>query len=76
MVSRRSTHPSPTNGGLIPTGDDLAKLNAEQRQAAEHGAPLPQDASPLLIIAGAGSGKTNTLAHVGPAHCAVSLLCV
>lgn len=37
--------------------DLLASLNAEQRAAAEHG-----DA-PLLIIAGAGSGKTNTLAH-------------
>ena len=39
----------------------LAKLNAEQRRAVEHG-PLA-DAPPLLIIAGAGSGKTNTLAH-------------
>lgn len=41
----------------------LAKLNAEQRRAVEHGGPAPYDASPLLIIAGAGSGKTNTLAH-------------
>src|SRR6516164_999712 len=36
----------------------LARLNPEQRQAVEHGDP-----SPLLIIAGAGTGKTNTLAH-------------
>jgi DNA helicase-2/ATP-dependent DNA helicase PcrA len=36
----------------------LATLNAEQRRAVEHGADLP-----LLIIAGAGTGKTNTLAH-------------
>jgi len=43
----------------------LESLNREQRQAVEHGvteknaAPGP----PLLVIAGAGSGKTNTLAH-------------
>lgn len=39
----------------------LSKLNAEQRAAVEHGAG--RVAGPLLIIAGAGSGKTNTLAH-------------
>jgi DNA helicase-2/ATP-dependent DNA helicase PcrA len=33
------------------------KLNARQREAASAGA------APLLIIAGAGTGKTNTLAH-------------
>jgi len=38
----------------------LATLNAEQRRAVEHGDPDPR---PLLIIAGAGSGKTATLAH-------------
>jgi DNA helicase II / ATP-dependent DNA helicase PcrA len=38
----------------------LVKLNPEQRRAVEHGI---QDPSPLLIIAGAGTGKTNTLAH-------------
>ena len=35
----------------------LTKLNPEQRCAVQHGL------SPLLIIAGAGTGKTNTLAH-------------
>jgi len=40
----------------------LAKLNAEQRRAVEHGSASPEQAPPLLIIAGAGSGKTNTLA--------------
>ncbi len=35
----------------------LGDLNPEQRAAAAHGA------SPLLIVAGAGTGKTNTLAH-------------
>jgi DNA helicase-2/ATP-dependent DNA helicase PcrA len=43
----------------------LDKLNAEQRRAVEHGvgAGMTQGAAPLLVIAGAGSGKTNTLAH-------------
>ena len=41
----------------------LDKLNAQQRRAVEHGGPELGDAGPLLIIAGAGSGKTNTLAH-------------
>jgi DNA helicase-2/ATP-dependent DNA helicase PcrA len=43
----------------------LEKLNSEQRRAVEHGvrenACAPTE--PLLVIAGAGSGKTNTLAH-------------
>jgi DNA helicase-2/ATP-dependent DNA helicase PcrA len=41
----------------------LAKLNPEQRSAVEYGGPKYTEAGPLLIIAGAGSGKTNTLAH-------------
>jgi DNA helicase-2/ATP-dependent DNA helicase PcrA len=41
----------------------LANLNPEQRCAAEYGGPNYADARPLLIIAGAGTGKTNTLAH-------------
>lgn len=41
----------------------LAKLNAEQRRAVEHGSGSLEQAPPLLIIAGAGSGKTNTLAN-------------
>ena len=42
------------------TAPYLASLNPEQRCAVEHGR---ENASPLLIIAGAGTGKTNTLAH-------------
>jgi len=37
--------------------DKYKKLNAAQRAAACHGP------GPLLILAGAGTGKTNTLAH-------------
>jgi DNA helicase-2/ATP-dependent DNA helicase PcrA len=41
----------------------LAELNPEQRRAVEHGSGALDDVPPLLIIAGAGSGKTNTLAN-------------
>jgi DNA helicase-2/ATP-dependent DNA helicase PcrA len=41
----------------------LECLNPEQRRAVEHGAAGPGPFAPLLVIAGAGSGKTNTLAH-------------
>src|SRR3954452_19112113 len=41
--------------------DYLDRLNPDQRAAVEHGAD--SDVRPLLIIAGAGSGKTDTLAH-------------
>ena len=42
--------------------DPYALLNTEQRAAVDHdiGVPAPR---PLLVVAGAGSGKTNTLAH-------------
>src|SRR5947208_14870195 len=43
----------------------LESLNREQRRAVEHGMREKGAAPsmPLLVIAGAGSGKTNTLAH-------------
>src|SRR5581483_10029015 len=41
----------------------LDTLNPQQRRAVEHGGATPAECTPLLIIAGAGSGKTNTLAH-------------
>ena len=42
----------------------LEKLNPEQRRAVEHGIGADGEiGGPLLVIAGAGSGKTNTLAH-------------
>jgi DNA helicase-2/ATP-dependent DNA helicase PcrA len=38
------------------------ELNEAQRRAVEHGGGSALS-GPLLVIAGAGSGKTNTLAH-------------
>jgi ATP-dependent DNA helicase UvrD/PcrA len=48
---------------LEKAGASLENLNPQQRRAVEHGGPVPAEAGPLLIIAGAGSGKTSTLAH-------------
>jgi len=44
-------------------GARLENLNPQQRRAVEHGGLRLAEAGPLLIIAGAGSGKTSTLAH-------------
>jgi DNA helicase-2/ATP-dependent DNA helicase PcrA len=42
----------------------LSMLNDAQRVAVEHGVGTAlDDVRPLLVIAGAGSGKTSTLAH-------------
>jgi DNA helicase-2/ATP-dependent DNA helicase PcrA len=44
----------------------FADLNPAQREAATYGEPSPGGgvrAAPLLVIAGAGTGKTSTLAH-------------
>jgi DNA helicase-2/ATP-dependent DNA helicase PcrA len=49
-----------------PALDYLGTLNPAQRQAAEYGERLPArgfSCGPLLVIAGAGTGKTMTLAH-------------
>jgi DNA helicase-2/ATP-dependent DNA helicase PcrA len=46
--------------------DHLGTLNKAQRQAAEYGEPADTgtfSSGPLLVIAGAGTGKTMTLAH-------------
>ncbi|HEY1283844.1 MAG TPA: ATP-dependent helicase [Steroidobacteraceae bacterium] len=49
----------------MSTASHLAKLNGPQRKAVAHGEALPKGwkSGPLLIVAGAGAGKTNTLAH-------------
>ena len=51
----------------------LRKLNAERRGAIQHGfdADDCEIAGALLVIAGAGSGKINTLAHQA-AHLSVA----
>src|SRR6185436_4646919 len=46
----------PYSGGMAADAA-FDRLNERQREAAAFGA------APLLIIAGAGTGKTNTLAH-------------
>ena len=46
-----------------PIRAPLADLNDAQRLAVVHGDGDPDGSAPLLVIAGAGSGKTNTLAH-------------
>src|SRR2546422_554259 len=50
---------------MVHPSEHLGALNPSQRAAAEYGgAGLPHELpGPLLIIAGAGTGKTNTLAH-------------
>jgi len=50
----------------MATTAHLDRLNAAQRKAVTHGEPLPEKgyrSGPLLIVAGAGTGKTDTLAH-------------
>ncbi|MEA3181091.1 MAG: ATP-dependent helicase UvrD/PcrA [Gammaproteobacteria bacterium] len=51
----------------MPTTSHLEKLNGPQRKAVTFGEVLPDNkgvkCGPLLIVAGAGTGKTDTLAH-------------
>ena len=63
MYSMAFSSPAAMSAVLTPAQDDpFAALNPEQRAAVEHdiGADSPR---PLLVVAGAGSGKTSTLAH-------------
>src|SRR5205809_1732605 len=55
----------PPAGSRPLTTAYLDTLNPEQRRAVEHGVRGKgcTPGAPLLVIAGAGSGKTNTLAH-------------
>jgi DNA helicase-2/ATP-dependent DNA helicase PcrA len=55
----------PAEADLAADPDDpYCALNAGQRAAVEHDIDAaPAKVRPLLVIAGAGSGKTNTLAH-------------
>ena len=58
-----SRRPRPMIRSVPADADHLSRLNAEQRRAAEYGVARGQVGGPLLVIAGAGSGKTSTLAH-------------
>ena len=54
----------PADSPVLAEIDYLHRLNPEQRRAVEHGIGATSTiGGPLLVIAGAGSGKTNTLAH-------------
>ncbi|WP_280151058.1 ATP-dependent helicase [Piscinibacter sp. XHJ-5] len=56
LLSTPATH-------RVARPDPFAALNAQQRAAVEHGLSDPSGRPPpLLVIAGAGSGKTMTLA--------------
>lgn len=58
--------PVSSETGRTDKHDWLSGLNADQRAAATHGARDTDGrfmAPPLLVIAGAGTGKTATLAH-------------
>src|SRR6266850_927654 len=52
---------------MSDTAQAFDRLNVQQRRAVTHGTKNKEansyDAGPLLIVAGAGTGKTDTLAH-------------
>ncbi|MFO1037030.1 MAG: ATP-dependent helicase [Geminicoccaceae bacterium] len=57
MVAERYQKP-------MPQASHLDELNPEQRAAVLYGlGDRPEPGQPLLVIAGAGTGKTKTLAH-------------
>ena len=64
MLREQHDIAAPPRNNAAAEKDYLDVLNAEQRRAVEHGCEgSVNDGRALLIIAGAGSGKTNTLAY-------------
>jgi len=50
----------------MPAASHLDNLNTAQKRAVTHGNPIDGGgwkAGPLLVVAGAGTGKTSTIAH-------------
>ncbi len=54
---------SALSASVVAVPDYLSRLNDAQREAATHGIGRNETCGPLLIIAGAGTGKTTALAH-------------
>ncbi|MDM0014020.1 ATP-dependent helicase [Variovorax sp. J22P168] len=68
MQRAATPHSSSATSQSERLAEALAQLNEDQRAAVLHGVDAAldaaaQDTRPLLVIAGAGSGKTSTLAH-------------
>lgn len=62
-MSSQNTLAAPASPASPASCPWLEALNPAQREAVEFGANASDGAGPLLVIAGAGSGKTSTLAH-------------
>src|ERR1700743_120549 len=66
FVAWKSGYPYSTPTMMKVKQNAFDALNPGQRRAATFGTVVPEkgvNAGPLLILAGAGTGKTNTLAH-------------
>src|SRR5579864_763195 len=63
LRTKRETWLRQTMSLALIRSSPAVDLNPEQQLAVEHGIGDPQGSGPLLVIAGAGSGKTAMLAH-------------